>query len=81
MMDPEWAWTRELRGTIWEDFSGDIQLAEAELAKAAGGLFDGTVHQEMESMRLNFDSENFTLPRTRHGPPIEPARAEIQPVC
>eukprot|EP01052_Picozoa_sp_SAG31_P014482 SAG31_NODE_902_length_11133_cov_4.169386_6_plen_78_part_00 len=37
--DPAYAWTRQLRGTIWEDFGGDLVAAERQLAEEGGALF------------------------------------------
>lgn len=73
--NPGYEWTKHLRGTIWEEFGGDIAAAESELS-LAGGLFSGQIHRKMQELTELFGNENFTVPRISH---VDAGRARLEP--
>ena len=66
MSDPQYEWTKQMRGIIWEDHDGDLVAAEAELAKS-GQVFKGQLHEELQRMAEEYGHENFSIPRTNSG--------------
>lgn len=75
MNDPQYEWTKQMRGRIWEHHDGDLVAAEAELAES-GQVFKGQLHEELQRMAEEYGHENFSIPRTNNGwgagPVLEP---------
>ena len=75
MDDPQYGWTKQMRGIIWERHGGDLRSAEADLAQA-GQVFKGQLHEELQRMAQEYGQENFAIPRLSSGwgeqPQLEP---------
>jgi len=66
MDDPQYGWTKQMRGIIWENHGGDLRAAEADLAQA-GQIFKGKQHELLQAMAKEYGQENFSIPRRSSG--------------
>lgn len=66
MHDPQYGWTKQLRGIIWEHHGGDLRAAEADLARA-GQIFKGKQHEILQAMAKEYGQQNFSIPRRSSG--------------
>ena len=66
MDDPQYGWTKQMHGIIWERHGGDLRAAEADLARA-GEVFKGQQHEALQSMAKEYGQGNFSIPRRTSG--------------
>jgi hypothetical protein len=64
--DPAFAWTKKVRGVLWEKYDGDLQEADAEISKL-GSPFSGAGYQGVQKLAEEYDHANFTVPRYNMG--------------
>jgi hypothetical protein len=52
--DPAFAWTKKIRGVLWEKYDGDLQEADAEISKL-GSPFSGAGYQGVQKLAEEYD--------------------------